>query len=108
MAAIKFDGTGDAISALEADLEKVQTELDREWKSANEMRVVLADCYVAMFDHYHEIQGTSEPADEWSEYVARLFVAIQRVTGLDHDTLMEDGSPVDLGYPRTSEYGVAR
>jgi hypothetical protein len=66
--------------------------LDETLALVKEMRAMLADCYMALHDHYHEAQASydmpPEPADEWSSGIIPMFVAIQRVTGKNHDELM--------------------
>jgi hypothetical protein len=68
------------------------------WQEAEaqikDMKALLADCYMALHDHYHESSASHdsppEPADEWSYGIIPLFVAIQRATGKHHGELMLD------------------
>lgn len=66
--------------------------LDETLALVDEMRALLADCYMALHDHYHEGGGSHdqppEPADAWSSGIIPVFVAIQRVTGKHHGELM--------------------
>lgn len=63
-----------------------------------DMRALLADCYMALHEHYHEGGGSHdqppEPADPWSAGIIPVFVAIQRATGKKHDELMLSTSPI--------------
>jgi hypothetical protein len=68
--------------------------LDETLAAVIDLKALLADCYMALHDHYHESSATHdsppEPADEWSYGIVPLFVAIQRATGKDHGQLMLD------------------
>lgn len=66
--------------------------LDEALAHIADMRALLADCYSALHDHYHEGSSSHdqppEPADEWSSGIVPVFVAIQRATGKNHAELM--------------------
>lgn len=76
--------------------DKPQGDQEDRWgrlqRESAEMKAMLADCYIALHDHYHEAQPSydmpPEPADEWSYGIVPMFVAIQRITGKDHAALM--------------------
>ncbi len=74
---------------LEARMVKEARDDSKELK---DLRALLADCYMALHDQYHEAQPSydlpPEPADEWSYNIVPLFAAIQKATGMSHDQLM--------------------